>query len=572
MHKLLIPLVAVLLGTATLLHAQVPVSASIAQPSNSGHVKQNDAPENACTNMAGTFVLGAAGVNTQSNDLTLDTLFLCFGDSIFINHNPDAILTGDPDPSTTPGVGWAFYDCTPSVTGDNLQMVALDPCVLLSPTSGLPVLAVGNPQGDVWFFNSGFLQTTYNSGQPVLLHFAPITIDSFGIPPTYESAQVGAPPGPCVNVNTGVQFSVVYLNAITAAGITTNFGNDCLGKFRIKGGYPEWDPTALYTISISLNSDPTVKALIHTSPSQFFHGADIVFSVSQPGKYDIVVEDGKSCGFTFQMDMAGCNPVDNLVFTLPELVSPPGTQICVPITVENYNNIVSNSFSFQWDPTVLQYTGVHNYPANTDSSSAFRNENLVGQGLLGVVVNIPSGAPIVIPASGELFEICFQVVGQLGDCTQLSITNLPTQIGIENQQGTQQAITADTGQVCVNFTPLMGMAEFIDSTCVGTATLKVTASGGQAPYEVRWEPISGSPVTSGSIATSGGTYTASGVPNGTFIVHIIDDNGFGQEILDTVMLNLGILGASLDLTKSEYFALSAYMPELITASATVAAC
>ena len=558
MYKLLIPLVAVLLGSATLLHAQVPVSAASAQPSNAPHpTKLKDAPESACTNFAGTFVLGAAGTSTQSNDLSLDTLFLCFGDSIFINHNPDADLTGDPDPSSTPGVGWAFYNCTPTVTGDNLQLVSNDPCILLSPTSGLPVLAVGNPEGDVWFFNSGFLQTTYNSGQPVQLHFAPITIDSFGVPPTYESAQVGAPPGPCVNVNTGVEFSVVYLNAITAAGITTNFGNDCLGKFRIKGGYPEWDPTARYTITITKSNDPTVKALVYTSPNQFFHGADIVFSVSQMGLYTIVVEDGKSCGFTFQMNMNSCQPVDNLVLSLPELVSPPGSLICVPITVENYDSIVSNSFSLQWDPTVLQYSGVHNYPANTDSSATTRNEQLINQGLLGVIINTNSPTTSIVPnpVTGELFEVCFTVIGQLGDCTQLSFTNLPTQIGIENQQGAQQAITTDTGQVCVNFTPFMSVVEFIDTICPGpgnvTATLKITASGGQVPYDVQWKRIlpTVSGTTSSTIATSGGMYTASGLTNGTYEITVTDDNGLGQILIDTITLDLQSIGASLDLTK-----------------------
>ena len=567
MSKVLIPLVAVLLGTATMMYAQVPISASVSQSANAQPSLLKDAPEQACTNTAGTFVLGAAGVNTQSNDLTLDTIFLCFGDSIFINHNGDATFADDPVPATTPGVGYAFYDCVPSVSGMTLQNVIADPCILLSPANNLPVLAVGNPEGDIWFFNSGFLQTTYNSGQPVLLHFAPITIDSFGIPPTYESIQVGAPPGPCVSVNTGVKFEVVYLNAINATGIDLNFGNDCLGKFRIRGGYPEWESTARYTIDIALASDPSVKALIHTSANQIFHSADIVFSVSQPGQYNITVEDGKSCGFTFQMNMTGCNPVDNIVLTLPELVSPPGSMICVPLTVENFNQIVSNSLSLQWDPTVLQYASVQNYPSTIQiPPGGTLNEQLINQGLLGIVVNDLQGDAFSVANGGTLFEVCFNVIGQLGDCTQLSITNTPTQIGIENQQGVLQAITADTGQVCVNFTPLTATVEIIDSTCLGTATLKVTVTGGQAPYDVIVEFVNG-PTVFGSITTSGGMYTLTGVGNGTIITHVIDDNGIGQEITDTVVINLTTLGVALDLTNLPSCNLA--MDGLITANVFV---
>ena len=549
MYKLLIPLVAVLFGTATYLHAQVPVSISIAAPLKTHQAASGDAPELVCNNFAGTFVLGQTGVNTQSNDLTLDTLFLCFGDSIFVNHNGDAVLTGDPIPASTPGVGWAFYDCPPSVMGDSLKNIVADSCIVLSAITGRPVLAVGNPEGDLWFFNSGFLQATYNSGKPVLFHFAPITIDNFGVPPTYESPQVGAPPGPCVNVNTAVEFSVVYLNAITATGITTNFNNDCLGKFRVRGGFPEWDPSARYTINISLAGDPSVKGLIHTSANQFFHSADIIFSVPQPGTYDITIEDGKSCGHTFQMNMGSCMPVDNVVLTLPELEALPGSQICVPLTVENFSQIVSTNFSLQWDPSILQYTGVQNYaiPAMSLPPDVL-NAQMAAQGQLGVALNTTNGSPFSVANGGTLFEVCFTIIGQLGECSPIAITNTPTQIGIENQTGNQQAITADSGQVCVNFSPLTSVVEFIDTTCLATATLKVTATGGQPPYDVTVQTVGG-PVTAGSISISGGMYAIPGEQNGTYIVRVVDDNGFGQELIDTITLNLTTLGVALDLTK-----------------------
>ncbi len=547
MYKLLIPLVAVLLGTATFLHAQVPVPAVIATPATHPST-HGDTPELVCNNFAGTFVLGQAGVNTQSNDLTLNTIFLCFGDSIFINHNGDAVLTGDPDPATPPGVGWAFYECAPYVMGDSLKNIVADTCILLAPT-GLPVLGIGSAEGDIWFFNSGALQTTYNSGKPVELHFAPITIDNFGIPPTYEAVQVGAPPGPCVNANTAVEFSVVYLNAITATGIVTNFGNDCIGKFRVRGGFPEWDQSSRYTIDISLASDPTVKALIYTSPNQFFHSADIIFSVSQPGQYNITIEDGKSCGHTFPMNMGSCQPTDNVVLTLPEVMTPPATQVCVPITVENFTQIVSTNLSIEWDETVLQYTGVQNYtPAINSVPVDVLNEQLVSQGLLGIALNDASGNPFTVPNGNTLFEVCFNAIGQLGDCSVISITNSPTQIGVENAQGNQQAITADTGQVCINFTPLTMVVEFIDTSCLATATLKVTVTGGQAPYDVIVQKVP-APTVLGSIAASGGMYSVSGVQNGTYIVTVRDDNGFGQELIDTLELNLTTLGVALDLTK-----------------------
>lgn len=96
-----------------------------------------------------------------------------------------------------------------------------------------------------------------------------------------------------MDVNTSAAFAVVYLKAISESGIDTNFGNDCKGKFRLRGGYPEWDLNSTYTVTISLASDPTIKALIYTPPAQMKHSTDIIFSVPQSGIYNVTVEDGK---------------------------------------------------------------------------------------------------------------------------------------------------------------------------------------------------------------------------------------------------------------------------------------
>ena len=235
MKKFLILAFAIL--TACFVHAQIPKTITVPK---GPYAKSNGQTEVPCTNQAGTISLGAAGVTTQSNDLTLDTIWLCRNDSIFINHNGDFNLSGDPVPSTTPGVGYAFYTCPPTATGPTLQnitgqpfiapnpgppetpgqpFIPADPCLLNNPppSNGLIYVASDNPNGDMWFFNSGFLQTTFNMGSPFLVHFAPITFDD-ATNNGYETTVQGGPPGQCVNVNTAAQFEVVYLNPVDATG------------------------------------------------------------------------------------------------------------------------------------------------------------------------------------------------------------------------------------------------------------------------------------------------------------------------------------------------------------------
>lgn len=545
MHKFVILLVVCFIGATTLLHAQVPKVISVPfQFDPNAPLPTADA---LLCNSAGTFTLGT--FTGQSNDTGLDTIYLCFGDQILIDHNGDSDLSGDPVPATPAGIAWAFYTCPPTVMGDSYQtLLANEPCLLLSP-SGAPIFAFGTPNGDITFTNNGNLQNTYNGGLPVLFHFAPITVDNFDPVQTYENNVVGAPPGPCLNANTAVAFEVVYLNAITESGVSSNFGNDCLGKFRVSGGFPQWNSLARYTIDISLATNPSVKALIHNNADQIGNNADVIFSVSQPGVYNVTIEDGKSCGHTFQITMNGCNPADNIIVSLPDTIAPPGSQICVPMLVDNFQ-VIGASFSLQWDPTILQYNGVQN---PSDSIGTFNATNLntqeTGQGNLGLIIYNQDvlGKVIDVPDGGTLLELCFTVLGPLDSCSGLNVTNNPTLINIENATGSTVAVTANPGQICVGFLPLDIALEVVNKTCLGTASLKVTATGGVAPYDVIATSLTGGPTYSGNIATAGTSFTQSNVQSGTFEVCVTDANNDTK--CDTIVLDVPILGVSLQNTK-----------------------
>ncbi|MBK6931389.1 MAG: gliding motility-associated C-terminal domain-containing protein [Saprospirales bacterium] len=536
MHKLLIPLL--ICFTATQVHAQVPKIITL-NPSTTKTQPNPITPDAACS--AGTFTVGQ--FIGQSNDIDLDTIYLCLGDSIFIDHNGDQMFM-DPDPLTAPGIAYAFYKCPPTQTGDEMLVLA-DPC-LWPGAAGNGFWATGGPlSGDHWFFNSGSLinSTTFGMGNPVLIHFAPITITD------YANGQLE--PG-CVDVNINADFAVVYLKSIAESGIVTNFGDDCKGKFRLRGGYPEWDLNSTYTVSITLASDPSVKALIYTPPAQMKHSTDIIFSVPQPGVYNVTVEDGKSCDHTFQINMNACNSNDNVVIALPELVSPPGSSICIPVTVNNFTNIIGASYSLTWDPTVLNYTGIQNAnPAIQPFTAANNlNTNNTAQGFLGVVfsdfVN-PNGT--TIPANGVFFDICFNVVAPLGACTPLGVSSFPSLVTMDNAFGPQLAITVDTGQLCVDFNPL-NVSFFVNTpNCNGTASVGAIITGGIAPYDVTWQMVSGGATT---LVTSNvaDTILTNPLPEGDWRVCVTDQNGVGTTVCDTLTIDVPSLGATLAVVQS----------------------
>ncbi|HMN89948.1 MAG TPA: hypothetical protein PKE68_07990, partial [Saprospiraceae bacterium] len=277
MVRHIIPIALLLLAVAV--HAQRPMEINIQGKLGSPELAKTLCPNN----NAGTIRFGAH--RGQSNDVTPDTIFLCFGDELDIIHNRDAVLNGDPIPATPAGVGYGFYACRPTVMGPTAAAVRADPCQVNTPPppSGLFYVAPGqNLQGDITFVNDGFLQMAFNNGNPRLWWFAPITYDRLnGNNAEYE----GSPAGPCVSVSTNAAFAVVYLNAIQATDINPNASaSGCMGTFRVRGGLPEFDPLRRYQIDITLNSNPAVKGRIGTAPR---NGDEVEFFVPQSGVYTV---------------------------------------------------------------------------------------------------------------------------------------------------------------------------------------------------------------------------------------------------------------------------------------------
>lgn len=251
----------------------------------------------ACNSNAGTSTQTLHSL-AQSNDKR----YLCYKDKLVIKHNKDQVFT-DPVPATLAGVAYLYLTCNPTKSGLTIQDVASDPCILKTPSGGTPpgfgfyVESGGNLKGDNEFENDGYWQTAYGSGKPFKLVFAPITFDAFDYTvsppkPKYE----GSPAGQCVNVNTANAFDVIYLNEIKANNINQG---DKQGSFRAIGGLSEYDNTTNYTIDISLKSNNAIKGTITSGAAK--HNGNITFTAPQNGTFVVNIEDGKSCGATFEM-------------------------------------------------------------------------------------------------------------------------------------------------------------------------------------------------------------------------------------------------------------------------------
>ncbi|MEM1120508.1 MAG: gliding motility-associated C-terminal domain-containing protein [Bacteroidota bacterium] len=298
-------------------------------------------------------------VDGMSNSTTAigETIYLCAEDRFTITDLDDvSLLTGDPDPLTTPFIALASYTCPPTVEGPVLDSVEND-CIISRSNNILLTFDLDDrTSGEVTIANTTNtagerITDIFNGGDPFQWWYAPITVDNTdGVG---EDRFEGMPRGACVSVAVDQAFSVVYLNPISMLELPSD-GDRCKSRINIFGGLPEFDLGEEYTVEAVNADDPSIRATLErdlafqTQPSRY----DVLATV--PGIYNITISDGVSCSFIGQVDLSGCTD-DEVVFESIGGTTSVGQEICVPVLVENFIDIVSVEVHVKWDTAVLEF-------------------------------------------------------------------------------------------------------------------------------------------------------------------------------------------------------------------------
>ncbi len=503
----------------------------------------------ACNNQAGTIKLGPL-IGKSNTPTTSSIIYLCFRDSFSITHNGDSDLSSDPVPATPAGIGYVFYNCKPRLTprGPTLNDILKDTCInrssiLVNGTPQAPNLgfwiARGDRLGNIGFSNRGALQSLYNKGKPVSFFFAPITIDRFNNAsnlPAYEEASPGAGIGNCVNVNPTQAFQVVYLNAIVASNIKNSIDAvGCQGSFVLNGGLPEFEPNSKYKIDISLASNSSIKGTV--TKSNLGSGDTTRFFVPRPGIYNITVEDGKSCGTTFTVDMAGC---DATSFRLPFTNARPGDNVCIDMTVKDFKQIAAMELRVAWDAKVVQFSNVAKINTTLTGLTFGSQISLnTTKDTLRVAWIDPNLKGVTLPDSAVLFQLCFKVVGRLGQNSPIKFLK-PRQPNetLGDPNTVPYGYIFNDGQINISDAVLFVGIKTDSVRCNGdkTGAINITAASGVPPYQITWRSLSPLPVASGfgDILTSGGAFSIPSLLAGSYVIRVQDSSTPLNVYTDTI--------------------------------------
>lgn len=524
MLKRLIPLSA-LLFISYFVQAQVPEAIHYF-----GKLDQSSAKEMICNN-AGTVKI-SLGNGVQTND----PIFLCYGDSILIDHQGDQILTGDPNPLTTPGIGYAFYKNVPTIDGPTLNSILFDPSILdvPSPPGGLWVATGSNPNGDMYFVNNGSLQLLFNVGKPVQIWFAPITLDNWATK-TFE----GTPAGSCVNVNINQAFPVVYLNKISASSVGTQplVAPISEGSFIVNGGWPEFSGAQNYTITVQLKSNPLIKGTVTSGIAK--SGSLVKYTVPQDGTYVVTIDDGKTCTYNFEMKFPA------LTYNIGEGVGYQGDTVCIPVTVDNWNKVVGHTLYFTYDHNVVQF--VSGKYTNPGDFLPPQFQVSPPDTLIHLLFTIDSDNGVSVPDGSVLFTLCFKLIGNPLDCSDIKFDSL-SQFDVCNVVVTDgnfnlsnPILNLNNGKICI-LPPNTGInlaTSVVEPLCNGSkdGSIDLKVIGGIAPYNYSWTKTGLPPNAGmGTINVLGGTSTISGLNAGTYHITVTDsDNPQSIATVDIIL-------------------------------------
>jgi len=230
------------------------------------------------------------------------------------------------------------------------------------------------------------------------------------------------------------------------------------------------------------------------STSVFFSGSktgDIGYALDDFAEFldlttnaGFVTVDGTDCGGGGGGMMGGG---DELTGEASHETTTPGSMVCVPVTVQNFeavdptsNGVGSGQGDITWDPTIIQFEGIE---SNQLPSSFVANSDNVATGVFKFLWFSSNGMGVEIDDDEVLFEICYTAIGNVGDVSPVSLVDWEWADDIDNEiesvaidgsvtiiGGAQPVFTltggnatADIGEeVCVdmfttNFTDLVGL-------------------------------------------------------------------------------------------------------------------
>lgn len=114
---------------------------------------------------------------------------------------------------------------------------------------------------------------------------------------------------------------------------------------------------------------------------------------------------------------------------LPDTITTPGAEICLDAVACETIDVLGMQYSINWDPEVLEFEEVTNFNLSSLASGNFGTA-FVADGTITFSWFDFSASAVTIIGGTSIYQLCFTVIGNSGDGTNVAFTNNPVPIEI----------------------------------------------------------------------------------------------------------------------------------------------
>lgn len=265
--------------------------------------------------------------------------------------------------------------------------------------------------------------------------------------------------------------------------------------------------------------------------------ANVIFAdLPFPIKVETVTSNNTDVGLNGQPGTVCIENPLSFEVSLPDVITGPGNHICIDVETSSFIQLTEMQYTLAWNPSVLQFDTVLSTPnlPSFGPSSYDDSPVLTNDGLLPIDWSAPNqilGASV--PDGNSIFQVCFDVIGNPGDCSPIQV--LPSPPSIINitsapTAGANLGLTPDNGSVCISAVLTLVDVVITDVDCPDQATgaIDITVSGGSGNYSYNWSGVGTNPVSEDQNGLLPGKYkvTVTDVSNPGLFLHLEYEVGF----------------------------------------------
>jgi gliding motility-associated-like protein len=244
-------------------------------------------------------------------------------------------------------------------------------------------------------------------------------------------------------------------------------------------------------------------------------------------KDDVRVNFSKKDGSVTVSGTGGTDcEVDGFALVVSNENGDPNTEVCLDVSVKDFTNILTLSGSLEWDNTILSNPQATNFSLSGLTAASFN----LDQGSTGVISFSwfdPATDGITLADQTIIFEVCFNVIGNLGQVANVVFSDQLTDREVSTTTGVITFNQCD-GSVTVGGSAALRISKSsTNPSCPGDSdgSIDITVAGGTSPYNYAWSKDGSSFSNNEDLSNlSAGTYS------------VVVTDGAGAETSDEIVI------------------------------------